>query len=109
MELYTGKDAKGNETGASQLLKSSQVVARLFETLPSASDCNFKVAFDNWFSSVGLMKVLALRKIYSVCTFQLRRFRGLSFPDDRAMKKSGRGSFVQKQLNDPGSRTTAIK
>ena len=107
MELYTGKDAKGNETGASQLLKSSQVVARLFETLPS--DCNFKVAFDNWFSSVGLMKVLALRKIYSVCTFQLRRFRGLSFPDDRAMKKSGRGSFVQKQLNDPGSKTTAIK
>ena len=62
VELYTGKDVKGKETGASQLLKSSQVVARLFETLPS--DCNFKVAFDNWFSSVGLMKVLALRKIY---------------------------------------------
>ena len=51
-EIYEGKAKKF--TSESQLPKSSQVVERLSLILPDGK--NFKMAFDNWFSSVQHLK-----------------------------------------------------
>ena len=106
VELYTGKDARDSEIEKTNLMKSSQVVARLCETLPS--DCIFKLAYI-WFSSVEVMKTFAQHKISSVCTFQNCCFQTLTFLDDKAMKETGRCSSVQKQLGCARCRVTAVK
>ena len=92
---------------ASQLPTSSQVVERLSLILPDGK--NFKMAFDNWFSSVQLFEKLAARGILAISTFQNRRFKGLNFPSDLEMKKEGRGTFFEKQLSNDNCTITAVK
>ena len=106
VELYTGKDARDSEIEKTNLMESSQVVARLCETLPS--DCNFKLAY-NWFCSVEVMKTFAQHKILSVCNFQNCCLQALTFLDDKAIKETGRCSSVQKQLGCAICRVTAVK
>ena len=93
-ELYAGKGQTTEEDDNTGLLRSSKVVWDLTNFLPHEK--NFKLAFDNWFSSPLLMHLLAEKGIQSICTFQLARFRGLDFTDNKTVKEEGRGSFHEK-------------
>ena len=103
-QLYGGK---GSITGKEGLLKSSQVVYDLARVLPD--DKNFKIAYDNWFSSPLLFEKLQQRGIQSVATIQLSRFRGLKFPDDRTLKQENRGKFIEYQGHSGATRIIAVK
>ncbi len=98
-ELYCGKqgnmDPAFTDPAFAVLSRSSQVVARLRSVLPA--DMNVKMASDICFSSLPLLEFLGSRCIQSVCTIQVRRFKGLTFPDDKSMKAQGSGSVVEKQ------------
>ena len=103
-ELYGGKASTENNT---ELLKSSKVVWDLAKVLPEGK--NYKIAFDNWFSSPDLFSKLHERKIFCISTFQLSRFKDLSYPEDRDMKKSGRGTFIEKQAIWQNTKISAVK
>ena len=68
---------------------SGNVVLRLIQNLNAAS--NFKVFFDNWFSSVGLVECLKQKKIWTVGTIRLNRLKGCKLLTDQEQKK-GRGA-----------------
>ena len=109
LEFYAGKREEIRSLPHMQnLLKSSQVVARLCEVLEDHK--NYKVFFDNWFSSIDLLVFLAKRGILSLSTLQIRREKGLLFPDDRSMKlQGGRGMSVSKCTVVDGIEVTAVK
>ena len=65
---------------------SGNVVLRLIQNLNAAS--NFKVFFDNWFSSVGLVECLKQKKIWTVGTIRLNRLKGCKLLTDQEQKKA---------------------
>ena len=102
-ELYGGKT---HESANAELLKSSKVVWDLAKVLPDGK--NFKLAFDNWFSS-ELFSMLSSRGIFCISTFQLTRFKGLSYIEDKQMKTTGRGTFIEKQGIWKNTTISAVK
>ncbi|CAK6970177.1 piggyBac transposable element-derived protein 2-like [Scomber scombrus] len=93
LEVYVGKAVHPPElpdVGA-----SGNVVLRLAEPIPKNK--NFKVFFDNWFTSVPLMLVLAQQGIHCVGMVHLNRLPGSSMVKDEDLKRSGRGSFQEKK------------
>ena len=75
-EVYTGKAMKL----PGDLSVSANVVLRLVEKLPN--DKNFKLYFDNWFSSVDLVFLLKERSIWSVATIRPNRLKGCTLASD---------------------------
>ncbi|CAK8678001.1 unnamed protein product [Clavelina lepadiformis] len=88
--VYTGKAMKlpGN------LGVAGNVVMRLVNNLPE--DKNFKVYFDNWFSSVDLVCLLKQQNIWSVGTIRSNRLKGCTLKTDKELKQHGRGSLDYK-------------
>ena len=89
-EVYTGKAMKL----PGDLSVSANVVLRLVEKLPN--DKNFKLYFDNWFSSVDLVFLLKERSIWSVATIRPNRLKGCTLASDNELKRQGRGSLDSK-------------
>ena len=93
-EIYTGKDMKLE----GDLGTSGNIVLRLTKDIEGNRD--HKVYFDNWFSSVELVKTLKDRGIRAVGTIRKNRFAGCKLASDKEMKKSGRGSYDWKTSKD---------
>lgn len=70
---------------------SGDIVLMLEYLLPPSR--SFKVSFDSWFTSYGLLCVLKERGPLSVGTVQPNRLPICSFKNDGILKKEGRGSF----------------
>jgi hypothetical protein len=87
-EIYQGKGTVTDEHG---LGISGDIVIRLTSTLPS--QMNFKVYFDNWFSSVALVDFLRTQGIHSVGTVRQDRTGKAPLRDEKIMKKCGRGTM----------------
>ncbi|KAL1424608.1 hypothetical protein MTO96_020012 [Rhipicephalus appendiculatus] len=87
-DVYVGKKTISQP---SELGISGDIVLKLTEPLPSHK--GFKVAFDNWFTSHGLIVALKEKGLLSVGTARVNRLPGCSVKTDAALKKSGRGSF----------------
>lgn len=87
--------------------KSGNVVLCLAATIPK--NRNFKLFFDNWFSSVPLMLVLAQQGIHCVGMVHLNRLPGSSIVRDDDLKKSGRGSFREKTAHVGSTELHAVK
>ena len=85
-EIYVGK---GTVT-TSELGISGDVVIRLAECLPKGR--NFKLFFDNWFTSFRLICALKEVGILSVGTVRHNRLPKCSFKNDNELKREGRGS-----------------
>ena len=68
----------------------SYVVERLLETLPRMK--NFKVFFDNWFSSIPLCLVLKRSGYLVTATLRADRSKNYPLPAEKDLKKGGRGS-----------------
>ncbi|KAL1468327.1 hypothetical protein MTO96_041556 [Rhipicephalus appendiculatus] len=87
-DVYVGKKTISQP---SELGISGDIVLKLTEPLPSHK--GFKVAFDNWFTSHGVIVALQEKGLLSVGTARVNRLPGCSVKTDAALKKSGRGSF----------------
>lgn len=67
---------------------------KLAQTIPPQK--NYKLFFDNWFSSLRLFLELKRMGIESLGTIRSGRFPGLNFPADSQMAKyQGRGGYIE--------------
>lgn len=104
-EVYTGSIqplADVPDLGA-----SSNVVLRMTRDVPHGK--GYLVFFDNWFASLPLLTTLAKFGIGALGTIRPNRFPGLNLPTDSVMKREGRGSYVEKEVNIDGFDVRAIK
>ena len=86
-EMYTGKnDSIVPQDG---LGISSTYVMRLSEGIPNGK--NYKLFYDNWFSSVPLAVKLYERGILSLATIRANRLKGCILKEEKDLKKEGRG------------------
>lgn len=77
---------------------SSDVVLYLAKSLPK--DKNFKLYFDNWFTSVSLLISLKEIGIFATGTVRKNRIRNCQLLSDAELKKHGRGSFdIKCEMN----------
>ena len=96
IEFNFGKDHNREEP--STLSASCAVVARLASIVPDHG--NFKLFYDNWFSSLELLEELSKRSIFTLSTIRFQRIPSLSFPSDTEMRKTlGRGGHIEKQAD----------
>ncbi|MCL4125853.1 UNVERIFIED_CONTAM: hypothetical protein GTU68_039532 [Idotea baltica] len=86
--IYTGK---GTIEDTENIGLSSSFVLKLTEDVPKKQ--NYKVYFDNWFSSLALTSILKDQGILCVSTVRHNRLKGTLFKDTKQLKMEGRGSF----------------
>lgn len=82
--LYTGAST------ATQKCTGEYVVLRLCETLPKNQ--NYKLFFDNWFSSLALCIKLKETGILATGTLRTDRLKKCPLPSDNVLMKEGRGT-----------------
>ena len=88
--IYDGKASVGEDSTYTHLQKSAQVVAKLCQGLPTHA--GFKVCFDNWFSTLDLMRYLQERGILAIGTIRANRIKRCPLTSNKELEKSGRGS-----------------
>lgn len=64
--------------------------------LPIPKEENFKLFFDNWFTSVPLAVTLAEQGIQCTGTVRGNRLPGVNLKSDADLKRVGRGAFEEK-------------
>lgn len=84
--IYQGKGTCND----SELGVSANIVLELCKTLPEGK--NFKVFFDNWFSSLPLAVALLERKILCLGTVRKDRMGNCELASEDELRKEGRGS-----------------
>ena len=89
-EIYVGKGTC-EETG---LGFSGDIVVALTENLPEHQ--NFKICFDNWFSSLQLVRTLKEKGMPCVGTIRSDRIGKCPLKDEKQLKQEGRGSYDQR-------------
>ncbi|CAJ1081787.1 piggyBac transposable element-derived protein 3-like [Xyrichtys novacula] len=87
---YAGKSA----TMMSDVGLGGSVVMGLLDCLPK--DVRFQVTFDNYFTSLPLLKALAEKRIGATGTLRSNRLPHEDYPheDPRIIKKKPRGSYT---------------
>lgn len=98
--LYVGKDDSSQNTKYSSLQKSAEVVARLVETIPG--NIGHKLLFDNWFTTLDLIRYLDEEGISSVGTISPNHLQGCPFVANKDLQRPPRGSFDYKIDNNSG-------
>ncbi|CAL4070052.1 unnamed protein product, partial [Meganyctiphanes norvegica] len=88
---YTGKIEPVNKPSVPDLKPSSNSVLQLAESIPGMK--NHKLYFDNWFTSVPLIRHLATRGIWCAGTVQANRLTDLTFKSDKMLAAEGRGAY----------------
>ncbi|XP_046389336.1 piggyBac transposable element-derived protein 3-like [Ischnura elegans] len=101
-KVYVGK---GTIASTSKLGVSGDIVLELLNTVPKNK--NFKIFFDNWFSSYHLMLALKNYGFLAVGTAKVCRLAGCQFETEKELKKAGRGSYDCR--SDIKNKITAIK
>ncbi|XP_065584309.1 piggyBac transposable element-derived protein 3-like [Artemia franciscana] len=95
-EVYTGKGS----VPVTELGQGAEVVLRLAEEIPR--DKNFKLFFDNYYTSIPLIRELLLHGIHSAGTVRTNRLKGCNIEADDLLKKKGRGSFDYRVETNSG-------
>ena len=91
--FYTGAGSTGKKS-----CSAKDVVLRLCENVPK--HCNYKMFFDNWFSTLDLCLELKDLGILSTATIRSNRLAGCPLKSEAELKKEGRGSVsYQTDLN----------
>lgn len=93
-EIFAGAQSNVIIPGAPDLGVSSNVVARLTQSVPR--HVNYKIFFDNWFTSVPLMVYLRKEGLLSLGTVRATRIPFCYLPKEAEMKKRGRGYMEEK-------------
>ncbi|KAK2723680.1 hypothetical protein QYM36_002127 [Artemia franciscana] len=95
-EMYTGKGS----VDVSDLGVGADFVLRLARGIPKHK--NYKLFFDNWFSSLDLAQTLSDQGILTLATVRANRLKGCALESDSKLKARGRGSYdwrVETQSN----------
>ncbi|XP_065583822.1 piggyBac transposable element-derived protein 3-like [Artemia franciscana] len=95
-EMYTGKGS----VDVSDLGVGADFVLRLARGTPKHK--NYKLFFDNWFSSLDLAQTLSDQGILTLVTVRANRLKGCALESDSKLKARGRGSYdwrVETQSN----------
>nr|CAH7721048.1 unnamed protein product [Callosobruchus chinensis] len=79
-DLYAGSQSNSVPPGAPDLGMSSKMVVKLSESIPKHQ--NYKLFFDNWFSSVPLMVYLTKEGILSLGRVRLNLVLGADMPKE---------------------------
>lgn len=87
-EVYVGKNTVSSKSG---LGLSGDIVIRLTDIIPKNK--NFKLCFDNWFTSYQLMCCLRNLGILANGTVRTNRMAGCQFISDKDLKNKGRGAY----------------
>ncbi|XP_039292535.1 piggyBac transposable element-derived protein 3-like [Nilaparvata lugens] len=93
LEVYTGKDDNVQTDDEPDLGASSNVVVRLLRIVESHQ--NYKVYFDNYYTSLPLLDFLKKRGILSLGTVRRNRVVNCKLPDEKEIKTLKRGSIVE--------------
>ncbi|KAK2708745.1 piggyBac transposable element-derived protein 3-like [Artemia franciscana] len=94
--MYTGKGS----VDVSDLGVGADFVLRLARGIPKHK--NYKLFFDNWFSSLDLAQTLSDQGILTLATVRANRLKGCALESDSKLKSRGRGSYdwrVETQSN----------
>lgn len=94
------------ENNQPDLGASSNVVVKLSESIPK--NLNYKLFFDNWFTSIPLLTYLTKNGILPLGTVRANRVPCLQFPKESEMKKKGRGTFLEKVATVDGVQISAV-
>ena len=92
--LYAGKNGKDENSTC------ENVVLRLIENLPHHQ--NFKLCFDNWFSTLSLLLQLKEYGILTCATMRANRLANCPLASDQELHKSGRGTNSHKVDKNSG-------
>lgn len=93
--------------GVPDLGASANVVLYLSQIIPE--DQNFRLYFDNYFTSVPLQTHLASKNIWCCGTVQANRVKNLKFISDKELKAKGRGSFEEWECFENNRRIRCLK
>lgn len=95
--IYTGKGSVENTNNVG--MPSAYVLA-LAKDVPKHK--NYKLYYDNWFSSLSLARILKTQGILCLSTVRANRLKGVVLKDDNSLKREGRGSadFCVEQITD---------
>ena len=88
-EVYQGKDTIVGDNSEG-LTISGSIVTHLAKDLYGSGA---KIFFDNWFSSIELLKALQSHDLHAVGTVRSSRIGKCPLKSDKELKKSGRGSY----------------
>ena len=104
-EVYTGRGTDQRDIPG--ILMGGNVVYRLTRILPK--ERNYKVFFDNYFSSLNLMVMLKEEKIWAIATIRRDRLQdaGPKLAADKELKKKGRGAM--DHITDANSGVCVVK
>lgn len=94
-ELYAGQenDPSKRLQNEPDLGASSNVVVRLSRIIPKNK--NYRLFFDNYYTSLPLLIYLSKQGIYSLGTIRRNRLPNCKLPDEGQMKKEARGTTVE--------------
>lgn len=93
-EVYTGKSMKIPGI----LGISGNIVLWLLRNLEDHK--NLKVYFDNWFTSVDLVKLLKDSGFWVVASIRQNRLSGCQLASDKKLKDNGRGTYDHKSSKE---------
>ena len=104
---YTGKISPVDDPAIPDLGPSSNSVLHLAECIPAGK--NYRIYFDDWFTSIKLIEHLATRQIWACGTVQERRLPCLTCKTDKKLQESGRGSFDEFETKTDVTTICAVK
>lgn len=96
-EIYQGKRT-GIDPSYAHLGLGGSVVLRLCEELPKRR--NFKCFFDNYFTSVNLLRELRMVGIQATGTIRANRLMGCNLKSEKELRKEGRGAMDTKTTEE---------
>lgn len=93
-EIFAGKQTNKMPDNCPSLSTSSNMVIKMAQTIPRLK--NYKLFFDNRFTSLPLMVYLHKEGILPLGTARLSCLKGLTMPTKKEFQKEGRGTMCEK-------------
>ena len=78
--------------GQPDIMSSGNIVLRLLQNIPR--NVGHKIYCDNWFTGMNLVSICEKEGIHYVGTARLNRLPSCNVPNDKELKKKGRGASV---------------
>jgi len=105
-DIFAGEQTNKMPDNCPTLSTSSNMVIKMAYTIPRQK--NYKLFFDNWFTSLPLMVYLDKEGILPLGTARLNRIAGLIMPNEKEFKKLGRGSMCEKTTTIDNVKVSAV-
>lgn len=105
-DIFAGEQTNKMPDNCKSLTTSSNMVIKIAYTIPRQK--NFKLFFDDWFTSLQLMVYLDKEGIFPLGTARLNCITGLIMPTVKVFKKQGRGTMCEKTTTSVNVKIYAV-